>query len=167
MVCDYWAYLFHYTSHYRSTLVHSHNISNKWKNHFSQLLNVHRVSDVRQIEVHTAEPLVPDPSTLEPEIAISKLRKYKSPAEVIEPEVKYYGLRSIISLIIFGIRKNYYPPAHADSSLAEFSTLKMEALHFSEMSVHTRSTRRHIPEYGILHSHRRENLKSCNISIYC
>jgi hypothetical protein len=27
-------------------------------------------------------------------------------------------------------------------------------------SVHTRSTRRHIPEDGILHSHRRENLKS-------
>jgi hypothetical protein len=29
-----------------------------------------------------------------------------------------------------------------------------------EMSVGTRSTRRHIPEDGILHSHRRENLKS-------
>jgi hypothetical protein len=27
-------------------------------------------------------------------------------------------------------------------------------------TVHTRSTRRHIPEDGILHSHRRENLKS-------
>jgi hypothetical protein len=33
-----------------------------WKNYFSQLLNVHNVSDVRQIEVHTAEPLVPGPS---------------------------------------------------------------------------------------------------------
>jgi hypothetical protein len=30
----------------------------------------------------------------------------------------------------------------------------------SETSVHTRSTRRHIPEDGILHSHRHENLKS-------
>jgi hypothetical protein len=30
----------------------------------------------------------------------------------------------------------------------------------TETSVHTRSTRRHIPEDGILHSHRRENLKS-------
>jgi hypothetical protein len=30
----------------------------------------------------------------------------------------------------------------------------------SETLVHTRSTRRHIPEHGILHSHRRENLKS-------
>jgi hypothetical protein len=40
---------------------------------------VHNVNDVRQIEVHTAEPLVPDPSNLEVEIAIAKLKKYKSP----------------------------------------------------------------------------------------
>jgi hypothetical protein len=29
----------------------SHNILNRWKNYFSQLLNVHRASDVRQIEI--------------------------------------------------------------------------------------------------------------------
>jgi hypothetical protein len=40
----------------------SHSILNKWKNYFSQLLNVHRVSDVRQVEIHIAELLVPDPS---------------------------------------------------------------------------------------------------------
>jgi hypothetical protein len=40
---------------------------------------VHNVSDVRQIEVRTAEPLVPGPSRLEIEIAIAKLKKYKSP----------------------------------------------------------------------------------------
>jgi hypothetical protein len=45
----------------------------------SQLLNVHRVSDVRQIEIHTAKPLVPDPSPFEVEIAIAKLKRYKSP----------------------------------------------------------------------------------------
>jgi hypothetical protein len=33
----------------------------------------HNVSDVRQIEVHTAEPLVPGPSHLEIKIAIPKL----------------------------------------------------------------------------------------------
>jgi hypothetical protein len=48
----------------------SHNILNRWKNHFSQLLNVHRVSDVRKVETHTAEPLVPGPSPFEVEIAI-------------------------------------------------------------------------------------------------
>jgi hypothetical protein len=59
-------------------LADSHNILNRWKNCFSQLLNVHNVSDVRQIEVHTAEPLVPGPSGPEVEIAIAKLKKYKS-----------------------------------------------------------------------------------------
>jgi hypothetical protein len=34
----------------------SHNILNRWKNYFSQLLNVHNVSDVRRIVVHTAKP---------------------------------------------------------------------------------------------------------------
>jgi hypothetical protein len=60
-------------------LADSHNIFNMWKNYFSQLLNLHNVSDVRQIEVHTAEPLVPGPSRLEVEIAIAKLKTYKSP----------------------------------------------------------------------------------------
>jgi hypothetical protein len=38
-------------------LADPHNILNRWKNYFSQLLNVHRVSDVRQIEIHTTQPL--------------------------------------------------------------------------------------------------------------
>jgi hypothetical protein len=49
---------------------------------------------------------------------------------------------------------------HAGSSLEDFSTLKMEAIRSSEPSVHTRTTRRRITEDCILHSHRRENLKS-------
>jgi hypothetical protein len=40
---------------------------------------VHNVSDARQIEVHTAEPVVPGPNRLEVENAIAKLKKYKSP----------------------------------------------------------------------------------------
>jgi hypothetical protein len=54
------------------------------------MLNVYNVSDVRQIEVHMAEPLVPGPSRLEVEIANAKLERYKSPgsdqipAELIE-----------------------------------------------------------------------------------
>jgi predicted nucleic acid-binding Zn ribbon protein len=51
-------------------------------------------------------------------------------------------------------------PAHAGSSLADSSTLKMEMIRSSETSVHTRSTQRHIPEDDILHSHRCEILKS-------
>jgi hypothetical protein len=40
---------------------------------------MHNISDVRQIEVHMAEPLVPDSSRLEVEIVIIKLIKYNSP----------------------------------------------------------------------------------------
>jgi hypothetical protein len=53
------------------------------------------------------------------------------------------------------------------SSLVDFSTLKMEAIRSSETSVQsTTSTRRHTPEGGILHSHRRENLKSYNFYLF-
>jgi hypothetical protein len=45
-------------------LADSHNILNRRKNYFSQLLNVHNVSDVRHIQVHRAEPLVPGPNRL-------------------------------------------------------------------------------------------------------
>jgi hypothetical protein len=48
-----------------------------------------------------------------------------------------------------------------DHIYTDFSTLKMEAIRPSETSVQsTTSTRRHTPEDGILHSHRRENLRS-------
>jgi hypothetical protein len=60
-------------------LADSHNILNRWKNYFSQLLNVHNVSEVRQIEVHMAEPLVPGPRHLDVETSIAKLKKYKLP----------------------------------------------------------------------------------------
>jgi hypothetical protein len=43
------------------------------------------------------------------------------------------------------------------SSLLILSTLKMQARRSSETSVLTRPTRRHIPNDGILHDHRREN----------
>jgi hypothetical protein len=46
------------------------------------------------------------------------------------------------------------------------STLKMEAKFSSETSCIKRLTLRHIPEDGILHSHRRENLKSHTHRIY-
>jgi hypothetical protein len=54
---------------------------------------VHNVSDVRQIEVHWAEPLVPGPSHLEVEIAVAKLKKYKSPGsdEILEELIQARG----------------------------------------------------------------------------
>jgi hypothetical protein len=81
-------------------LADSHNILNRWKNYFSQLLNVHNVSDVGQLEVHTAEPLVPEPSRLEVEIAIAKLKKYKSPdSDQIPVELIQAGGEMLLSAI--------------------------------------------------------------------
>jgi hypothetical protein len=36
-------------------------------------------NDVRQTEIHTEEPLVPEPSAFEVAMAIEKLRRHKSP----------------------------------------------------------------------------------------
>jgi hypothetical protein len=49
-------------------LADSHSILNRWKNYFCQRLNINGVNDVRQTEIHTAEPLVPEPSSSEVEI---------------------------------------------------------------------------------------------------
>ena len=43
------------------------------------LLNVHGVNGVRQIEMHTAKPLVPEPSIPEDESAAEKIKSHKSP----------------------------------------------------------------------------------------
>jgi hypothetical protein len=81
-------------------LVDSHSILNWWMNYFSQLLNVHNVSDVRQIEVHTAEPLVPGSSHLEVEIDIATLKKYKSPgSDQIPAELIQAGGEMLLSAI--------------------------------------------------------------------
>jgi len=42
-------------------------------------LNIHGVHDGRQTEIHTAEPLVPEPSAFDVELAIEKLKGHKSP----------------------------------------------------------------------------------------
>jgi hypothetical protein len=47
----------------------------RWRNYFSQLLNVH----VGQTEIHTSEPLVPEGSAFEVEMAIEKLKRHKLP----------------------------------------------------------------------------------------
>jgi hypothetical protein len=63
-------------------------------------LNVHDVSDVRQIEIHTAEPIVPGPSHLEVEIPIAKLKKYKSPgSDQIPAELYQAGDETLMSVI--------------------------------------------------------------------
>jgi hypothetical protein len=60
-------------------LADSRSILNRQKNYFCQLLNIHGVNDVTQMEMHTAEPLVPTHSSFKVEITTEKLKRYKSP----------------------------------------------------------------------------------------
>jgi len=74
----------------------SHSIVDRWRNYFSQLFNVHGVKDVGQTEMHTAEPLVPEPSASEVELAIEKLKSHKSPGiDQIPAELIKAGSRTI------------------------------------------------------------------------
>ena len=90
----------------------SHNIAARWRKYFSQLINVHGVKDVRQAEIHTAEPLVPEPSAAEFELAIDKLKSHRSPgidqirAELIKAGAEQFAWRFINLLLLFGRRRN-------------------------------------------------------------
>jgi hypothetical protein len=55
-------------------LAYPQSVLSRWENFFNQMLNVHGVHDVRQMDIQTAEPLVPEPSLVEVEIAIGKLK---------------------------------------------------------------------------------------------
>jgi hypothetical protein len=83
------------------------------RNHFSQLLNVglREFNDVRQIEIHSAEPLVHEPGACEVEIKTEKLKRHTSPGidQIPAGLIKAGGRTSSEIhklLIIFGIRRN-------------------------------------------------------------
>ena len=74
----------------------SHSIVDRWRNYFFQLFNVYVVKDVGQTEIHTAEPLVTDPSASEFELAIDKLKSHKSPGiDQIPAELIKVGGRTL------------------------------------------------------------------------
>jgi hypothetical protein len=85
-------------------LADPHKILNRWKDYFCQLFNVHGAGSVRQTEMHTAKPFVPEPSASEVEVAIGKLKRYKSPgadqilAELIQAGGKHCVQRFICLL---------------------------------------------------------------------
>jgi len=75
----------------------------------SQLFNVRGVKDVGQAEIHTVEPLVPEPSASELELAIDKLESHKSPGIdhiLAEQGVEQFAWRFINLLLLFGRRRN-------------------------------------------------------------
>jgi hypothetical protein len=97
----------------------SQNVLNRWKNFFNQVLNVCGVHDVRQKDVHTAEPLVPEPSLVKLEIAIAKLKSYKSPGtdQILAELIKAGGekLYSEIHRLICSIRNKELPQQWKES----------------------------------------------------
>jgi hypothetical protein len=99
----------------------SHSILARWRNHFAQLFNVHGINDIRQTEIHTAEPLVPQLNAFEFGLAIEKLKSHNSPGtDQIPAELIKAGGRTIHSeihklicsyllyliIIVYGIVKN-------------------------------------------------------------
>jgi hypothetical protein len=73
-----------------------------------QLFVLRNVSDVRQIEIHTAEPLVLGLSRFDTEIAVAKLKKYTYPgsdkilAELTQAgsETLWSEIRKLINCIV-------------------------------------------------------------------
>jgi hypothetical protein len=74
-------------------------------------------------------------------------RCYGVVCDVLENSVCYKMKRSRAMKTSWFLARGFFYP-------------EMEAIRSSETSVHTRSTRRHIPEDGILHRHHCENVKS-------
>jgi hypothetical protein len=80
-------------------LVEFHNILNRWKKYFYQLLNVHSVNDVKKIQRHAAGPLVPERSRTKCDNAIVKLERYKSPGgDRIQAELIQAGGETFLSV---------------------------------------------------------------------
>ena len=99
----------------------SHGIVARWRKYFSQLFNVHRAKVFGQAEIHTAEPLVPEPSASEFELAIEKLKSHKSPGiDQIPAELIKAGGRTIcleINKLITSIWKKEKLPEERKESI--------------------------------------------------
>jgi hypothetical protein len=77
--------------------------------------------------------------------------------EGIAPNIRVNRIRELgttLAVTSYVVTVNVVP-----SSLV-LDTLMMQAIRSSETSVLTRAIRRHIPEDGMFHSHRRETFKS-------
>jgi hypothetical protein len=78
----------------------SQNILNKWKNYSCQILKVHGVNNVRQTEIHTAEPLGHELRSFDVEITTEKSPGTDHiPGGFIQEGDETYILRSTNSLV--------------------------------------------------------------------
>jgi hypothetical protein len=89
-------------------LADTQTVLNRWKNFFKHVINVHGAHNIRQ----TAEPLMPEPSLVEMEIATGKLRSYKTlgtyqiPAELIKAGGETLCSEIHKLFVLYGIRRN-------------------------------------------------------------
>ena len=65
-----------------------YSIVARWRKYFSQLLNIHGVNDITYAEICTAEPIMPEPSAFEVELAIEK-QKVKNHHILIKSQQNY------------------------------------------------------------------------------
>ena len=71
-----------------------------------QLLNVHGINEVRNIEIHTKEPLGSEPRDVETELAIEKLKRHipteidQIQTEMFTAVVEQIAMRHIILLFV-------------------------------------------------------------------
>ena len=107
----------------------SHSIMAMWRNHFSQLLNVRVDIDVRQMEIHTAEPLVPEPSAFEFDVAIGKLKRHKPGTDQIPAELIKAGDRAVRSEVVQLIN-----PLNAELNPICYLLASLGAHHFLHVS---------------------------------
>jgi len=102
----------------------SHTVVARWRNYFSHLFNMHGVKDVGQAEIHTAEPIVPESSASEFELAIDKPKSRKSPGiDQIPAELIKAGGRIIcleIRKLITSIWKKEKLPEEWESIIVPF-----------------------------------------------
>jgi hypothetical protein len=118
----------------------SHSILASRKNRFSQLFNAHGINDDRQTEMHTAEPLVTEPSAFEVEIAIEKLKGHKSPGiDQIPTELIKTGgrkIRSEITKLTDSIwNKKTFPEEWKKSIILPIKTYRTDCSHYRGISL--------------------------------
>jgi hypothetical protein len=107
----------------------------------NQLLNLYGVNVVRQTEIHTAKPLVHQPSACEVEIVTEKLKRPRSPGIVQIPAelIKDNSLRYISLLIMSEIRRNCLSSGKSQSlnlflrSVITLAVVTPEAHHFCQL----------------------------------
>jgi hypothetical protein len=98
---------------------------------FLSFLNVQGVNDVRQTEIYTAEPLVPELSAFGIELGIDKLKRHISPGiDQISAEMNKAGGRTIHSEIYkltnFIWNKDEFPEVWKESIIVPFFKKKCD-----------------------------------------